>query len=132
MHVTGNDRSDDRSTGDGRAPAEAGAGSDRQARTAVEAALAREYRFQARLSQALVTDVPEQGIAEVLHEHLGLGVTLEDPYGRVLAQAGAHGREPFPRLTRAQRDRLIEAARRMSGRGISWRVWPPPTAPCSA
>ena len=85
------------------------------ARTEVEAALAREYRFQEQLSQALIADLPEQGIAEVLCEHLGLGVTVEDPFGRVLAQAGAHGREPFPRLTRAQRDRLIDAARRTSG-----------------
>ena len=45
---------------------------DREARTEVEAALAREYRFQEQLSQALVTDVPEQGIADVLHDHLGL------------------------------------------------------------
>ena len=88
---------------------------DREARTEVEAALAREYRFQAQLSQALVTDGPEQGIADVLHDHLGLGVTVEDPFGRVLARAGEHGREPFPRLTRAQRDRVIDAARRVSG-----------------
>ena len=51
----------------------------------------------------------------MLHDHLGLGVTVEDPFGRVLARAGAHGREPFPRLTRAQRDRVIDAARRVSG-----------------
>jgi hypothetical protein len=89
--VTGQDRSADSSIGEGRAPVEAGSGGDRRARAEVEAALAREYRFQARLSQALVTDVPEQGIAEVLNEHLGLGVTVEDPFGRVLARAGAHG-----------------------------------------
>ncbi|HSK60572.1 MAG TPA: helix-turn-helix domain-containing protein [Actinomycetospora sp.] len=83
-------------------------------RTEVEAALAREYRFQEQLSQALTADVPEQGIAEVLAGHLGLGVTVEDPFGRVLAQAGAHGRKPFPRSTRGQRDRLIDAARRGS------------------
>lgn len=91
---------------------------DHEARTEVEvaeAALAREYRFQERLSQAMVTDVPEQGIADVLHDHLGLGVSVEDPFGRVLARAGADGPEPFPRLTRAQRDRLIDAARRASG-----------------
>ncbi|MDD7927277.1 PucR family transcriptional regulator [Actinomycetospora chibensis] len=88
---------------------------DREVRTEVEAALAREYRFQEQLSQALITDLPEQGIADVLHGHLGLGVTVEDPFGRVLARAGAHGREPFPRLTRAQRDRLVDAARRVSG-----------------
>ena len=106
--MKGDDRSAD-SSGD------TDARRDREARTEVEAALAREYRFQAQLSQALVTDLPEQGIADVLHDHLGLGVTVEDPFGRVLARAGEYGREPFPRLTRAQRDRVIDAARRVSG-----------------
>jgi hypothetical protein len=88
---------------------------DRSTRAEVEAALAREYRFQAALSQALVTDAPEQGLAEVLHEHLGLVVAVEDSFGRVLARAGAEGRAPYPRLTRAQRDRLVGAALRASG-----------------
>ena len=89
--------------------------SDRQARAEVEAALAREYRFQDALSQALATDAPEHGLAEVLHEHLGLGVAVEDPFGRVLARAGADARMPSPWLDRQQRDRLIDAARRVSG-----------------
>ncbi|MEJ2890529.1 helix-turn-helix domain-containing protein [Actinomycetospora aeridis] len=89
--------------------------SDRQARIAVEAALTREYRFQQKLSQALTADVPEQGIAEVLQEHLGLDVAVEDPFGHVLARGGAGAEATYPRLTRAQRDRLVDAARRMSG-----------------
>ena len=86
--------------------------SDQRARAEVEAALAREYRFQAALSQALATDTPEQGLAEVLHEHLGLGVAVEDPFGRVLARAPADA--TYPRPTRTQRDRLVDAARRVS------------------
>jgi hypothetical protein len=101
--------------GSGRASADGHVLSDRQAREEVEAALAREYRFQAALSQALATDAPEQGLAEVLHDHLGLGVAVEDPFGRVLARAGADGRAPYARLTRAQHDRLIDVAQRMSG-----------------
>jgi hypothetical protein len=87
--------------------------SDQQARAEVEAALAREYRFQAALSQALAGDAPEQGLAEVLHEHLGLGVAVEDPFGRVLARAGADATSPW--LTRTHRERLVDAARRVSG-----------------
>ncbi|NMO88325.1 hypothetical protein HH311_00875 [Actinomycetospora sp. TBRC 11914] len=89
--------------------------SDGQVRVEVEGALAREYRFQAALSQALVGESPEHGIAEVLHDHLGLGVAVEDPFGRVLAQAGPDGAATQPRLTRAQRDHLIDAARRVAG-----------------
>ncbi|MDD7968118.1 PucR family transcriptional regulator [Actinomycetospora lemnae] len=89
--------------------------SDGQARAEVETALAREYRFQHQLSEALVADVPEQGIAEVLQEHLGLGVAVEDPFGHVLARGRADGQAPCSRLTRAQRDRLVDAARRMTG-----------------
>ena len=63
--MRGSDRSAD-SSGD------TDARRDREARTEVETALAREYRFQEQLSQALLTDVPEQGIADVLHDHLGL------------------------------------------------------------
>jgi hypothetical protein len=83
--------------------------------TEVEDALARHYRFQAGLSEALVSDLPEQGLAEVLHDHLGLTVTVEDPFGRVLARAGVDGDAPSPRMTRPQRDRLVDAARRGSG-----------------
>ena len=101
--------------GTDRTSLKSGVRSDQQARVEVETALAREYRFQAALGQALGADVPEQGLAEVLHEHLGLGVAVEDPFGRVLARAGLDGRAPYPRLTRTQRERLIEAARRSSG-----------------
>src|SRR4051812_31058548 len=87
---------------------------DQQARAEVEAALAREYRFQAALSQTLASDAPEQGLAEVLHEHLGLAVAVEDPFGRVLARAGAED-AAYPRLTRTQRERLVDAGRRVSG-----------------
>ena len=87
---------------------------DQQARAEVEAALAREYRFQAALSQTLASDTPEQGLADVLHEHLGLAVAVEDPFGRVLARAGADD-AAYPRLTRTQRERLVDAARRVSG-----------------
>jgi hypothetical protein len=87
---------------------------DQQARAEVEAALAREYRFQAALSQTLASDAPEQGVAEVLHEHLGLAVAVEDPFGRVLARAGADD-AAYPRLTRTQRERLVDATRRTSG-----------------
>ncbi|WP_433782659.1 PucR family transcriptional regulator [Actinomycetospora sp. CA-101289] len=112
--MTSSDRSADSSLAGDRGP-DAGALSDEQARTEVEAALAREYRFQAELSQALIADVPEQGIADVLHAHLGLAVTVEDPFGRVLAQAGAGESDPSPRWTRVQRDRLLDTARRLSG-----------------
>ncbi|WP_285595725.1 helix-turn-helix domain-containing protein [Actinomycetospora sp. NBRC 106378] len=81
--------------------------------TEIEAVLARDHRFQAGLGQALVTDLPEQGLAEVLHEHLGLAVTVEDAFGRVLVRAGGDG--PPERSTRTQRDRLLDAARRGSG-----------------
>jgi hypothetical protein len=79
----------------------------------MEAALTRDHRFQAALGQALVADPPERGLAEVLHEHLGLAVTVEDAFGSVLARAGAAG--PYPRSTRPQNDRLVDAARRGSG-----------------
>ncbi|NMO89343.1 CdaR family transcriptional regulator [Actinomycetospora sp. TBRC 11914] len=88
---------------------------ERQARAEVEAALAREYRFQDALGQALRTDVPEQGLAEVLHERLGLAVVVEDSSGRVLARAGDDEGAPYPRVTRAQRDHLLDAALRASG-----------------
>jgi hypothetical protein len=88
--------------------------SDQQARAEVEVALTREYRFQAALSQALATDAPEQGLAEALHEHLGLGVAVEDSFGHVLARAGADD-AAYPRFTRKQRDHLIDATRRVSG-----------------
>ncbi|WP_018330230.1 PucR family transcriptional regulator [Actinomycetospora chiangmaiensis] len=88
---------------------------DHRTRDGIEAALARDHRFQAALGRALVTDLPERGLAEVLHEHLGLGVTVEDPFGRVLARAGGDGDGPSPRLTRSQRDRLVAAVRRGSG-----------------
>ena len=101
------------SIGDDRTSLDPGVLSDRQARAEVEAALAREYRFQAALSQALATDAPEQGLAEVLHEHLGLAVAVEDPFGRVLARAPADA--TYPRPTRTQRDRLVDAARRVPG-----------------
>jgi hypothetical protein len=84
-------------------------------RAEVEAALARDHRFQAGLGQALVTAVPERELAEVLHDHLGLTVVVEDPFGRVLARAGTDGRAPYPRLTRTQRDQLVDAALRGSG-----------------
>jgi hypothetical protein len=42
-------------------------------------------------------------------------VSVEDPFGRVLARAAADGRVPHPPLTRAQRDRLVGAALRGSG-----------------
>ena len=81
---------------------DAGTPVDRQTRTEVEAALAHEIRFQERLSQALTVDVPEQGLADVLHEHLGLAVAVEDPFGRVLARAGADRQVPYPPWTSAQ------------------------------
>jgi hypothetical protein len=87
---------------------------DQQIRAEVETALAREYRFQAALSHTLASDTPEQGLAEALHEHLGLAVAVEDPFGRVLARAGADD-AAYPRLTRTQRERLVDAARRTSG-----------------
>ena len=87
---------------------------DQEARAEVEAALAREYRFQAAVSQTLASDAPEQGLAEVLHGHLGLAVAVEDPFGRVLARAGADD-AAYPRLTRSQRERLVDAGRRNSG-----------------
>lgn len=49
----------------------------------------------------------------MLHEHLGLGVAVEDPFGRVLARAGPDATSPW--LTRTQRERLVEAAQRVSG-----------------
>ena len=107
-------RSGDSQPDEGSAPVGT-ALSDGQARADVEAALGREYRFQHLLSQALTADVPEQGIADVLHDHLGLGVAVEDPFGNVLARSGADSEGTHPRLTRAQRDRMIDAARRMSG-----------------
>jgi hypothetical protein len=88
---------------------------DQQARARIEAALEREYRFQAALGQALGAEAPEQGIAEALHEHLGLTVAVEDPFGRVIARAGEPDGAPYPRLTRTQRDQLVDAARRTSG-----------------
>ncbi len=94
-------------------PADAGVLADGAAGAEVEAALAREDRFQASLSHALGGDAPEQGLAEVLGERLGLGVVVEDPFGRVLARAGAD--VSCPRLTRVQRERLVEAARWSSG-----------------
>ena len=93
----------------------AGALTDEQARAELEAALAREDRFRASLRQALGTDSPEQGLAEMLHERLGLVLAVEDQFGRVLAGAGAGGDAAYPRLTRTQRERLVEAARRSSG-----------------
>ncbi|GLZ55628.1 hypothetical protein Acsp07_52450 [Actinomycetospora sp. NBRC 106378] len=89
------------------------ASSGRQTRAEVEAALAREFRFQEQLSRALVTERPEQGIAAVLHDHLGLDVAVEDPFGRVLARAD--GTATYPRLTPVQRDHLVDASRRVSG-----------------
>jgi hypothetical protein len=88
---------------------------DRQARAEIEAALAGEYRFQDQLAQALTVDVPEQGLADVLHEHLGLAVAVEDRFGGVLARAGPDCPESAPRTTRAERGRLLDAARRVSG-----------------
>ncbi len=102
-------------SGRDRVLADAGAVLDQQARTEFEAALAREDRFRASLSQALGTDAPEQGLAEVLHERLGLAVAVEDPFGRVLALASAGGAATYSRLSRIQRDNLVEAARRSSG-----------------
>ncbi|NYD35288.1 PucR family transcriptional regulator [Actinomycetospora corticicola] len=87
--------------------------SEEDVRREVEAALAREYRFQEQLSRALTADVPEQGIAEVLHDHLDLDVAVEDPFGRLLARAD--GDATHPRLTRSQRDHLVDAARRVAG-----------------
>jgi len=113
--MTATARSDTDTIGDDRCSADLGAPTDQQARAALEAALAREYRFQASLSHALGTDAPEQGLVEVLHEHLGLAVAVEDPFGRVLARADANGDATYPRLTRTQRERLLEAARRSSG-----------------
>jgi sugar diacid utilization regulator len=81
----------------------------------VETALAHGIRFQERLGQALTTDAPEQGLADVLHDHLGLAVAVEDPFGRVLARAGADSRVPYPPWTSAQRARLTDAARRVAG-----------------
>ncbi|NYD37424.1 PucR family transcriptional regulator [Actinomycetospora corticicola] len=78
----------------------------------VEAALARDYRFQAALGEALTGEFPEQGLADVLHDHLGRAVSVEDPFGRVLARAGADGRTPDTRLTRPQRDGVLDGARR--------------------
>lgn len=92
---------------------DAGVLDDRQVRAEVEAALAREYRFQARLSQALRSDTPEQGLVEVLHEHLGLAVAAEDPFGHVLARAG--DADAAMHLTRSRRERLVDAAQRVSG-----------------
>jgi hypothetical protein len=103
----GNTIGRDRTSANARAP------NDQQARAEVEAALAREYRFQSTLSQALAADAPEQGLADVLHEHLGLAVAVEDPFGHVLARAPTGA--AYPRLTRAQRERLVDAARRVSG-----------------
>ena len=94
---------------------DAGARLDRQTRIEAEAALAREIRFQDNLSQALTADVPEQGLADVLHDHLGLDVAVEDPFGRILARAGANSLVPYPPWTSAQRARLTDAARRVSG-----------------
>jgi hypothetical protein len=106
---SGDSRADEGSASGGTALSEG------QAHVDVEAALAREYRFQDLLSQALTADVPEQGIAEVLNDHLGLGVAVEDPFGNVLAHSGADGDGTHPRLTREQRDHLADAARRGSG-----------------
>ena len=89
-------RNGDDLIGSERTSLDPGVRSDQQARVEVEAALAREYRFQAALSQALGADAPEQGLAEVLHEHLGLGVAVEDPFGRVLARAGRRGPRAVP------------------------------------
>jgi PucR C-terminal helix-turn-helix domain/GGDEF-like domain len=113
--MKGTQRSEANPIGNDRAAADARALPDQRARAEVEAALAREYRFQDVLSQALAGDAPEQELAEVLHEHLGLTVAIEDPFGRVLARAGPDSTAPYPRLTRPQRDRLIDAARRTSG-----------------
>lgn len=113
-HVKGHDRFSDSLSRDGDARA-GDAHLDRKARTEVEAALAHEFRFQDELSQALLADLPEQGLVDVLHGHLGLAVAVEDPFGRVLAHAGADRRVPYPRWTSAQRDRLIDAARRVEG-----------------
>ncbi len=113
--MAGTQRNDAHPIGNDRTVPDAGVLSDQQARAEVEAALAREYRFQDVLSQALAADAPEQGLADVLHEHLGLIVAIEDPFGRVLASAGACGQAPYPRLTRPQRDRLMDTARRTPG-----------------
>ncbi|MFC5064889.1 hypothetical protein ACFPBZ_21880, partial [Actinomycetospora atypica] len=74
--------------GHDRTSPDTGAPTEKQIRVEVEAALAREYRFQAALGQTLTASAPEQGLAEVLHDHLGLAVAVEDPFGRVLARAG--------------------------------------------
>lgn len=89
--------------------------SNRRPRHDIEATLVREHRFQAALGQALVTDRPERSLAEVLHDHLGLAVTVEDAFGRELAAAGTDGRGPYPRLTRTQRDRLVDTTMREPG-----------------
>lgn len=107
-------RSGNNTIGSGRTSDTTRVLNDQQARAEVEAALAREYRFQAAVSQTLASDAPEQGLAEVLHEHLGLAVAVEDPFGRVLARAGADD-AAYPRLTRGQRERLVDAGRRNSG-----------------
>ncbi|HEY2194721.1 MAG TPA: helix-turn-helix domain-containing protein [Actinomycetospora sp.] len=56
-----------------------------------------------------------QGLADTLHEHLGLNVVIEDAVGYVLARAGADGPTRYPRSTRLERERLIDAARRVAG-----------------
>jgi hypothetical protein len=111
--MTDTQRSEANPIGDNPVEDDGGDQSEGDIRREVEAALAREYRFQEELSRALTTDLPERGIAEVLHDHLGLDVAVEDPFGRLLARAA--GSDAPARLTRMQRDRLVDAARRVSG-----------------
>jgi hypothetical protein len=100
---------------DDRSPSQIDAAHDRAARAAVEAALAREYRFQNQLGRALADDGPEQGLADALHDHLGLDVVIEDAVGHPLAHAGTHDPTRGPRSTGLERERLIDAARRVAG-----------------
>lgn len=89
-------------------------------------ALRSSIDVHARLTDVATSGKGQPGIAEAVHELTGLPVAIEDRFGNLTAWAGPDRPDPYPKQTRAQRERLMrrwfETGRpvRVDGRWIAF------------
>lgn len=63
-----------------------------------------------RLTQVVADGAAEEGIALAVYKLTGRPVAIEDRFGTLIAWAGPDLPDPYPKLPRAQRERLVRAA----------------------
>jgi sugar diacid utilization regulator len=99
------------------------AGADLQARQRLIAAelleantaLDRSAAIHARLSEVAVSGEGQKGIASALYNLTGHAVAVEDRQGNLLAWAGPHRPEPYPKEAPGPRAEAVAAAGRSGG-----------------